>query len=204
MIPDGNRRWAVAHGLPKEAGYPYGIPPALAAYKLCIKLGIQEVSCYAFTQDNTKRPAAQVAAFREAAVEAVEIIKGLDASLLIVGDTKSPLFPKELLPYTQRTKFGRGTMKINVLVNYGWRWDLKQAALAKPSRVPLAGIGSHGVSPIDLVVRWGGRRRLSGFLPVQSAYADIFVVDELWPDFKPEHMDAALRWYARQDVTRGG
>jgi undecaprenyl diphosphate synthase len=198
MIPDGNRRWAAARGLAKEDGYVHGIPPALEAYRICLRLGIKEVSCYAFTKDNTKRPRAQVKAFREAAVQAVEVIKGLDASLLIVGDTSSSLFPPELLPYTRRTRFGRGTMKINVLVNYGWRWDLDQAALGGRA------IGSHGVSPIDLVVRWGGRRRLSGFLPVQCAYADIFVVDDLWPDFKSEHIDAALKWYSKQDVTRGG
>jgi undecaprenyl diphosphate synthase len=202
MIPDGNRRWAELRGLRKEEGYAAGIPPALEVYEICRKLGIKEVSCYGFTQENTKRPAAQVKSFRKAVVDAVEITKGLDASLLIVGDAASPLFPPELLPYTRRTRFGAGTMKINVLVNYSWRWDLAQGnGSAGP---PTRSIASHDVSPIDLVIRWGGRRRLSGFLPIQSAYADIFVLDELWPDFRPAHIDRALRWYAVQDITRGG
>lgn len=57
---------------------------------------------------------------------------------------------------------------------------------------------------MDLVIRWGGMRRLSGFLPVQSVYADFYVVDELWPDYKDEHIYNALDWYSKQDVTLGG
>jgi undecaprenyl diphosphate synthase len=65
-------------------------------------------------------------------------------------------------------------------------------------------IQSSDVSRIDLIIRWGGRRRLSGFLPVQSVYSDIYVVDDYWPDFKPEHFFAALDWYDKQDITLGG
>ncbi|MGB3933258.1 MAG: undecaprenyl diphosphate synthase family protein, partial [bacterium] len=56
----------------------------------------------------------------------------------------------------------------------------------------------------DLIIRWGGRRRLSGFLPVQSIYADFYVVDAYWPDFKAEHLFDALEWYSKQDITLGG
>jgi undecaprenyl diphosphate synthase len=56
------------------------------------------------------------------------------------------------------------------------------------------------VSKIDLIIRWGGWSRLSGFLPVQSISADIYVVDELWPDFKPSHFTEALEWYSKQDM----
>ena len=55
-----------------------------------------------------------------------------------------------------------------------------------------------------MVIRCGGMRRLSGFLPVQSVYADFFVVDELWPDFKPQHFFDAMQWYQHQDPTLGG
>jgi undecaprenyl diphosphate synthase len=55
-----------------------------------------------------------------------------------------------------------------------------------------------------MIVRWGGRRRLSGFLPVQSVYADMFVIDDLWPDFRPEHFTRAIEWYQEQDPTLGG
>ena len=63
---------------------------------------------------------------------------------------------------------------------------------------------SKDVSRIDLIIRWGGMRRLSGFLPVQSVYADFYVVDNLWPDFQPQDFHDALAWYDKQDVTLGG
>ena len=118
------------------------------------------------------------------------------------------MFPQELRPYTKRTKFGTGKIKVNFLVNYGWQWDLNPL-FAQPKSTSRAGnvsnmIRSSDVSRIDLIIRWGGRRRLSGFLPVQSVYSDIYVVDALWPDFKPEHFYAALDWYSKQDITLGG
>jgi len=64
-------------------------------------------------------------------------------------------------------------------------------------------VKAANVSRLDLIVRWGGGRRLSGFLPVQSVYADIFVLDALWPDFQPQHLDAALV-LRQQDRTLGG
>jgi undecaprenyl diphosphate synthase len=60
------------------------------------------------------------------------------------------------------------------------------------------------VSRIDLVVRWGGRRRLSGFLPIQTIYADFYILDEMWPDFRLEHLHQALDWNQHLDVTLGG
>lgn len=209
VIPDGNRRWAVNQGLAKESGYEKGLEPGLMLYELCLELGINELTFYGFTQDNTKRPAIQRKAFQQACVEGVQLLCHRDASLLVVGDTSSPMFPPELLPYTQRHTFGRDLMKLNFLVNYGWLWDLQYAIKAHGLSLLNNGklmnfIASKDISRIDLIVRWGDRRRLSGFLPVQSIYADFYVVEDLWPDFKPEHFYQALRWYEAQDVTLGG
>lgn len=209
IIPDGNRRWAEKNGLPKEVGYERGIPPGLELYKLCCALGIPELTFYGFTQDNTKRPAAQKAAFQAACVESVKLLSGYDASLLVVGNSDSPCFPPELVPYTKRVTFGTGRIRVNFLVNYGWQWDLNRgldqtARVADKTGNILECIASSDVSRVDLIIRWGGRRRLSGFLPVQSIYSDFYVVDDYWPDFKPEQFYAALRWYQDQDVTLGG
>jgi undecaprenyl diphosphate synthase len=192
FIPDGNRRWAKARGLPPEAGYAHGIAPAMALFELCERLGVPEVSVYGFTQDNTRRPAEQTARYREAVVAFAHEIEQR-AALLVVGDERSPVFPPELLPFRRRRGAG---IKVNLLANYGWSWDLdglREGCLR-----------SADVSRIDLVVRWGGGRRLSGFLPVQSVYADIFVVDAYWPDFEPRHFLDALGWFSRQDRTLGG
>ena len=69
---------------------------------------------------------------------------------------------------------------------------------------PPRSLGSASGSRIDLVVRWGGRRRLSGFLPMQCAYADFSVIDTLWPDMDEDELAGALDWYGAQDVTLGG
>lgn len=193
FIPDGNRRWALEQGLPKEAGYAHGISPGLQLYEECKKIGIKEVSIYCFTQDNTKRPSIQKQAFSEATVAfAFEIVRR-GAALLVVGDESSIQFPKVLKEFRQRQGIG---MKVNLLVNYGWEWDL--AGLKN------GGLRSAEVSRMDLIVRWGGGRRLSGFLPVQSVYADFYVRDEYWPDFDPQHFKHALTWFKKQDQTLGG
>lgn len=209
VIPDGNRRWAVRHGLGKEAGYGYGISPGFALYDLCLRAGVRELTLYGFTQDNTKRPVIQRQAFQNACVEAVNLLSSRDASLLVVGNSNSAMFPPQLLPFTgNRRDFGTGAIRINFLVNYSWWWDLDQSrhasAADRNGGNPIEAIGSREISRMDLIIRWGGRRRLSGFLPVQSVYADFFIIDDLWPDFKPDHFFQALQWYEDQDITLGG
>jgi undecaprenyl diphosphate synthase len=157
--------------------------------------------------DNTKRAKVQTKAFTQACIDAVEMISREDVSLLVVGNTETPMFPEELLPFTEERRiFGEGGMKVNFLVNYGWHWDLQNLIKNKEliRNDILESLNSNDISRIDLIVRWGDRRRLSGFLPVQSIYADIYVVDDYWPDFKSEHFYAALEWYDKQDLTYGG
>lgn len=210
VIPDGNRRWAQQRGMPKEAGYAFGVPPGVELCRLCLDLGIEEVSLYGFTEDNTKRPAEQRVAFQQACVSAVMEASAQDTALLVVGDDTSPLYPEELKAFRTRQVFGDGRLKVNFLVNYDWHWDLSQALKdeslsgTRSRKLFKERIGSADVSRIDLMIRWGGRRRLSGFLPVQTVYSDFYIIDDLWPDFTPEQLFAALRWYDEQDVTLGG
>jgi undecaprenyl diphosphate synthase len=205
IIPDGNRRWAVDKGLSKEHGYISGIDPGLELFKLCKKAGVKEVTYYGFTVDNTKRPAEQRKAFTEACINAVQMLSGEDAELLVVGNTKSDMFPEALLPYTVRKTFGNGGIRVNFLVNYSWKWDLDHLKEVRSKSNNINNqIQSYDVSRVDLIIRWGGRRRLSGFLPVQSIYSDFYVIEVYWPDFKPQHFYDALSWYNEQDITLGG
>lgn len=205
FIPDGNRRWARARGLSKGEGYSSGILPGLRLIAACRRLGIEEVSIYGYTKENVHRPREQVLAFQQACVDFVRHATADGSALLVVGDVDSVAFPKALVPYTTRSA---GDLRVNLIVNYTWSWDLSVALTrierGVSSREVASCLGSHEVSRIDLVVRWGGRQRLSGFLPVQCAYADLHVVDELWPDMKLEDFAGALRWYGEQDVTLGG
>lgn len=210
IIPDGNRRWSIKNGLPKESGYERGLEPGLMLYEICLELGVKELTFYGFTKDNTKRPKVQREAFQKACVEAVRMLSNRDASLLVVGDYSSPLFPSELKPYAKRHTFGKDLIRINFLVNYDWKLDLENVFKNNHSNKKLfsqdliGSIASADIPRVDLIVRWGGCRRLSGFLPVQSIYADFYIVDEFWPDFQPEHFYNALYWYEKQDITLGG
>ena len=98
-------------------------------------------------------------------------------------------------------------MKVNFLVNYDWHWDIHTAVTHAPGgsrKDLLQSVASAEIPRIDLVIRWGGRRRLSGMLPLQSVYSDFYVIDNYWPDLVPEHLESALKWYTEQDITLGG
>jgi undecaprenyl diphosphate synthase len=206
IIPDGNRRWAQSNGMSKQDGYQHGLRPGFDLYDMCLDLGIKELTFYGFTVDNTKRPSVQTKAFQKACVDAVRGLENKDANLLVIGNTASPLFPQELLPYSKRVTFGRGLININFLVNYGWNWDIDHAMKEGCGDIHhvVDGIASSDISRIDLIIRWGGRRRLSGFLPIQSIYSDFYILDEMWPDFQPDQFYRALDWYQDQDITLGG
>jgi undecaprenyl diphosphate synthase len=195
IIPDGNRRWAEARGAPRREGYAAGILPGMRLLAQCRDLGIAEASVYGFTKENVRRPADQVQAFRDACIDFCRRAVDEGAALHVIGDADSAVFPDELRPYTGRRSAGQ--IRVNLLVNYGWQWDL--AAMQQTGK-----LASALATRIDLVVRWGGRRRLSGFLPVQCAYADIYVIDTLWPQMGPDEFVDALRWYEKQDITLGG
>lgn len=206
IIPDGNRRWAVNNNLSKEKGYDHGINPGLELFKLCEKENVEEVTFYGYTMDNTKRPSVQKEAFIKACVDSVMLLTKENCEILVVGCTSANFFPEELLPFTkERQVFGKGGIKVNFLIHYGWTWDLnlkKDFTYLNKDNQPF--IKSKDISRIDLIIRWGGRRRLSGFLPVQSVYADFYVLDNLWPDFNEKDFYDALNWYDKQDITLGG
>lgn len=211
IIPDGNRRWAKNNALDQHLGYDHGINPGFRLYELMLAHGIKEATFYGFTMDNTKRPRVQREAFTKACVDAVESLSHRDANLLVIGDTSSPVFPEELKKYAnKRVHFGRGLINLNFLVNYDWSWDLAEGArrhedlFTKKGYKDIIPLVSSDINRIDLIIRWGGRRRLSGFLPVQSVYSDFYIIDDYWPNFRDEHFYEALSWYQTTDVTLGG
>ena len=199
VIPDGNRRWAEREGMEKKDGYQKGLPPGFRLFELLVQHGVKEATFYGFTRDNNKRAVEQRRAFTQACIDAVELLKNRDANLLVIGNDKSSAFPDALKPYAnKRVIFKDGGININFLVNYDWEWDINTAFETGGK------IASAQIPRVDLLIRWGGRRRLSGFLPVQSVYADFYIVDDYWPDFQDKHFLDALSWYQDCDVTLGG
>ena len=201
IIPDGNRRWSRGQGLEKNEGYAFGLDPGVSAVRMAKKYGICEMTFYGFTTDNCRRPVTQVKSFQDACVRAVEMtLAEGDVEVRVVGDSESKFFPKQLRKYLQPVAVGNPKVSVNFLVNYGWKWDLRGINGGDVMK----DLRSKEVSRMDMIIRWGGMRRLSGFLPVQSVYSDFYVVDDLWPDYKDEHFEEAIAWYQRQDVTLGG
>ena len=201
VIPDGNRRWSIEQGFRKNEGYQHGLDPGVSVVRMAKKYGVEEVTFYGFTTDNCRRPKEQVEAFQKACVDAVELIRAEgDVEIFVVGDSESKFFPDELRSYLKRLVFGNAKIKVNFLVNYGWKWDLRGI----DGGHVVDDLRSKEISRVDMVIRWGGMRRLSGMLPVQSVYSDFYVINDLWPDYKDEHFDEAIAWYQEQDVTLGG
>ena len=182
----------------------YGLTPGLELLRLARDAGVREITYYGFTTDNCGRPTEQVRAFSAACVQAVERIATEPVSLLVVGNRGSPVFPRALLPYGERRDLNGGGLRVNFLVNYGWEWDLAGLRAPaepredlRPAALPRRLTGGPG----DPVGRDAAAVRLSAG-PV--GLRGLFVVDRLWPDFQPEDFEQALRWYQKQDVTRGG
>ena len=201
IIPDGNRRYSVKNGRAKNEGYAYGLEPGVKAVRMAKKYGVAEVTFYGFTVDNCRRPIAQVKSFQAACVQAVELmIAEGDVEVLVIGDSDSKFFPDALRKYLTPYVVGEPKIRVNFLVNYGWKWDLYGIAGGHV----VNDLKSKAISRMDMIIRWGGMRRLSGFLPVQSVYSDFYVVDALWPDYQDEHFVDAIKWYQKQDVTLGG
>ncbi len=204
IIPDGNRRWAVSNNMNKQDGYQHGVSPGVELFNILKDYGVKEMTFYGFTKDNVRRPKEQTEKYVEACIQAVEEIARLDANILVVGNNNSTVFPKELEKYVgNRVKCGEGTVNVNFLINYDWNQDLLEG-IKTGSKNIIDSIMSKDISRMELIIRWGGHRRLSGFLPVQSVYSDLYVVDDLWPDFKASHVVDALNWYQTLDVTLGG
>ena len=114
-------------------------------------------------------------------------------------------FPGRFCHMGERRDLNGGGLRVNFLVNYGWEWDLAGLRVPGGSRRKICGqLRSRDVSRVDMVIRWGGMRRLSGFLPVQSVYADFSWWTASGPTFSRRTLNRPSGGIRGQDVTRGG
>lgn len=153
-----------------------------------------------------KRPSVQrrmKPAFTKACVAAVKVLseenggKSWIFRCFLVGNTDSRCFEPAL---HHEAGFRKRRNEIIFLSITAWEWDL---GLIRNGMIGPK-LGTADVSRVDLVIRWESRRRLSGFLPVQSVYSDFYVVDDYWPDFPPRHVAGSDFLVLRQGVTLGG
>ena len=222
IIMDGNGRWATQRGLPRAAGHREGVRALRAIVEHCVRMGVGTLSVFAFSSENWNRPRDEVGLllelFMHALNEQVESLHQNGVNLRFVGDRAG--FPETLrqtLHAAERRTAGNTALLLLVAANYGGRWDLVQACrkLAQqagagaldPNQIDeellAANLSLAGVPPPDLFIRTGGEQRISNYLLWDLAYAELYFSDVPWPEFTPEHLDQALRWYARR-VRRFG
>ncbi len=208
VIMDGNGRWAKQRMQPRAFGHHAGVRSARKIVKAAADAGVEVLTLFAFSQENWNRPEEEVSLLMSLFVKTLRReIKQLSEHGLrwkFIGDHSA--FAPELRALMQETEAASQHFKgmtLMVAVGYSGQIDIAQAAAraaAEGIAVTPAAIQERlltaGMPDVDLMVRTGGELRISNFLLWQSAYAELYFSPELWPDFAPEHLHAALDWFS--------
>lgn len=220
MIMDGNGRWAQKRHLPRSVGHAKGAAGVRRLVEHCSKLGVKCLTLFAFSTENWQRPADEVSTLMGLFVQYLEKeIKDLAVAgvrLKVIGDVGG--FAPEL---QQRINAAEAATAMNqritlcVAGNYGGRWDVVQAvknwqaanpnlSVTELTEQGLAqGLSTADVPEMDLLIRTGGEQRISNFLLWQTAYAELYFTDVLWPEFDSNELDKALDWFAQRQRRFG-
>lgn len=215
VIMDGNGRWAKARFLPRVQGHRRGMQALRTTIEAARKAGIANLSVFAFSSENWNRPASEVQTLMRYFVtglheEAAPLFKA-GVRLKVVGDISA--FSSELqdaIREAESKTAGADRMLLNVCANYSGRWDIVQAA----RKVALSGasvtaeaieknLTMRESGPVDLLIRTGGESRISNFILWQSAYAELWFTQTLWPDFSERDLREALTWYSGRERRFG-
>ena len=223
VVMDGNGRWAKRRGLPRQLGHPKGVDAIRRVVEAAPDMGVKWLTLYAFSTENWRRPAGEVAEvmrllklyvnsdLEKLANEGVRVrILGRRAGL--------PADVAEIVERAERRTAGNDRFFLQVAFNYGGRADLVDAARALAADVASgrlapeeisdellqAKLSTEGVPDPDLVVRTSGEQRLSNFLLWESAYSEFVFQDVLWPDYSADHLRAAIDEYNKRERRYGG
>jgi undecaprenyl diphosphate synthase len=219
VIMDGNGRWAAQRHLPRVEGHRSGIESVRATVEGSARLGIRVLTLYAFSVENWKRPAAEVSTLmlllkRYLRSELNTLLRN-DIRFRVVGRVEdlAPDVQRELREAEEKTA-RNGGMLFNIALNYGGRAEIVEAtrrilaAGLRPEDVDEATFSSYlytgGQPDPDLLIRTSGEMRVSNFLLWQIAYAEIWVTETLWPDFRLRHLIEAILAYQKRDRRYGG
>ena len=224
IIMDGNGRWARRRNLPRAAGHKAGVEPVRTAVETCSRLGIQALTLYAFSVENWKRPRAEVdTLWRLLRMylrrELPEIVRnGVRFTCMGRLDALPPQVRSELDNAIDATAHNHG-MRLNVALNYSGRAEVTDAVNALIEEARLEGtlrdlrideqaiasrLYTAGLPDPDLLIRTSGEMRISNFLLWQIAYAELYVTDTLWPDFRRSDLLHAILDYQKRDRRFGG
>ncbi|AGU50044.1 undecaprenyl pyrophosphate synthase UppS [Variovorax paradoxus B4] len=215
IVMDGNGRWATRRFLPRVAGHKQGVESLRRCVKACVDRGVGVLTVFAFSSENWNRPPEEVSGLMEIMVGAlareVPKLSRDGVQLHFVGE-RAGLSKKMVQGLVDaETATAQNTKLIlNVCFNYGGRWDIARAAarLAEQgealteANLDRAMALAHVPDP-DLLIRTGGEQRLSNFLLWQSAYAELFFSDKLWPEFDPAELDAGIAAFQARERRFG-
>jgi undecaprenyl diphosphate synthase len=223
IIMDGNGRWAKARRLPRVAGHRAGVEAVRRVVEAAPDLGIEVLTLYAFSSENWKRPADEVADLMGLLHHYIRSeVKDLHKNgvrLDFIGDWQA-LKPDlvKLLEDARALTAGNTRLTLIMALNYGGQDELARAARAlaveaaagrlDPATITIDSVGNRldtaGLPPPDLVLRTSGEMRLSNFLLWQSAYAEFVATDTLWPDFDRAALTDAVAEFATRERRFGG
>ena len=215
IVMDGNGRWATRRFLPRVAGHKQGVESLRRCVKACADRGVGVLTVFAFSSENWNRPVEEVSGLMDLMVIALgrEVPKLCQdgVRLHFVGE-RGGLSEKIAagLVQAEAATAHNTRLVLNVCFNYGGRGDIARAAAQLAARgEPLteanldAAMALSHVPDPDLVIRTGGEQRLSNFLLWQSAYAELFFSDRLWPEFDEAALDEAIDAYRRRERRFG-
>ena len=216
IIPDGNRRYARKQGLSKADAYTAAATKALEAADWALSIGIGHLSAFGVSQENIAlRPGDEVSVLHAALLHFCAEVRRLPGvALHLFGDAGAlpPGVPgrEALIRMQQAEPPADARLVVHVGVNYSGHAEVSALLSAvRANGLPAVWQRPHGyllsarVPPVDLVIRTGGQRRLSGFLPLQTAYAELWFTDKLWPEIGPRDFADALVWYGQQERRLG-
>ncbi len=208
---DGNGRWAKTRGLPRREGHRQGTETAKALVVECRRLGIASLTLYTFSKENWSRPRDEVTFLFDLLVRflgnELATLLDNDVQLRVLGElTELPLATRKAVQHCVKKTARCSSMILNLALNYSGRDELVRAVrdIAATGMDPAdvdedaisARLYTAGQPDPDLIVRTSGELRLSNFLLFQSAYAELYFTDTLWPDFDASELHKALEDYA--------
>ena len=216
FIMDGNGRWAKKRGMPREYGHKRGAENFRRIGRYCESIGLQYMTVYAFSTENWKRPEHEVKALLGLLDDYIEeFFREIDKEkihLCFVGNLSA--FPDGLREKMERLdrETADRAFRLDIAVNYGGREEIAHAceALIREGKQTVTedDISAHlytaGCPDPDLIVRTGGDLRSSNFLLWQSAYAEYYFTDTLWPDYRERDVDEAIRSFLGRKRRFGG
>jgi undecaprenyl diphosphate synthase len=219
VIMDGNGRWAAQRHLPRVEGHRAGIESVREVVEGSARLGIRVLTLYAFSVENWKRPAAEVSTLmtllkRYLRSELNTLLRN-DIRFRVIGRAEDLAadIQGELADAEAKTA-SNGGMQFNIALNYGGRAEIVEATRRIVTEgVPAEALDEQRFSDFlytagqpdpDLLIRTSGEMRVSNFLLWQIAYAEIWVTDTLWPDFRKRHLIEAILAYQKRDRRYGG